>query len=157
MTTMAPCKCNFFQIPLRQRFGPFATRNYAAATYFNANGELPDTWDWVAKKHLLTLPSPLNVEDSRPLGEGVSVGNTDDGVGSVSGGRPLRPVSSAPPKCPKPPPPVHPSVASPSPAKSQSTFRAPPSHCSSSWEGEWNPPRSHSRDWNNRRWRQGKY
>ena len=127
---------------LWQRFGPFATRNYAAATYFNANGELPGSWDWLATKHLLTLPSPLNEEDSRRVGEGVAVGNTDDAVGSISGKQSLRLASSVPPKCPKPPPPVHPIVASPSPAKSQSAFQAPPSRGSSSWEGEWNAPRT---------------
>ena len=50
-------------ISLWQSHGPFATRNYSAAMYANANGTLPDSWDWVASKHLLHLPSPLNPED----------------------------------------------------------------------------------------------
>ena len=50
-------------ILLWQRHGPFATRNYAAALYANANGILPDSWDWIASKHLLRLPYPLNTED----------------------------------------------------------------------------------------------
>ena len=51
-------------ISLWQSLGPFATRNYAAALYANANGILPKAWDWVASKHLLKLPYPLNAEDA---------------------------------------------------------------------------------------------
>ena len=148
---------------LRQKFGPYATRSYAAAVYFNANGELPDTWNWLQSKHLLALPYPLNEEDSRKVGEGASLGDTEDAVGSTLGRQSLQPASGFPPsdssvrKCPKPPPPVHPSAASPSPAKSQSTFKGPPSHGSASWEGDWNSARTQPWDWNSRRWRHGKY
>ena len=55
---------------LRRRRGPLATRGYAAAAYFNANGELPGSWDWLATKHLLTLPYPLNEEDRRKGADG---------------------------------------------------------------------------------------
>ena len=63
-------------ISLWQSYGPFATRNYSAATYANANGTLPDSWDWLASKHLLRLPSPLNSEDISHTTEGASVENT---------------------------------------------------------------------------------
>ena len=52
---------------LWQRFGAVATRNYAAAAYYNANGDLPPSWDWLASKHLVKLPDPLNLEDCRLL------------------------------------------------------------------------------------------
>ena len=55
---------------LWQRHGPIVTRGYAAAAYFNANGELPGSWDWLATKHLLTLPYPLNEDDRRRWGGG---------------------------------------------------------------------------------------
>ena len=129
---------------LWQRLGPLATRGYAAAAYFDANGELPGSWDWLATKHLLTLPYPLNEEDRRKGVEGVSPEDNEDAVGPASQER----------KFPKPPPPVHPNVASPSPAKSQGTSKGPPSHGSASWEGGWN---TQPWDWNNRRWRSGKY
>ena len=114
---------------LWQRLGPFGTRNYAAAAYFNANGELPVSRYWLASKHLLTLPYPLNVENSRNGGEGAPIGDNDDAVGSTSGRQSLHPASGISPSAsrakqfPKPPPPVHPNVASPSPAMSQSTFK----------------------------------
>ena len=48
-----------------------ATRRHAmgpAAVYFNANGELPVSWDWVATTHILTLPSALNEAYRRTWG-----------------------------------------------------------------------------------------
>ena len=45
---------------LWQRHGPMATRNYAAAVYYNLYGPLPTPWDWIASKHLVKLPQPLN-------------------------------------------------------------------------------------------------
>ena len=96
------------------------------------------------------------------MGEGVSLGDNDDAVGSTSGRQSLHPASGIPPsasqakKFPKPPPPVHPNVASPSPAKSHGTSKGPPSHGSSSWEGGWNSARTQPWDWNSRRWRHGK-
>ena len=100
--------------------------------------------------------------DSRKVGEGSSQGDNDDAAGSTSGRQSSLPASGIPPsasqakKFPKPPPPIHPHVASPSPAKSQGTFKGPPSHGSSSWEGEWHSARAQPWDWNNRRWRYGK-
>ena len=141
---------------LWQRLGPFATRGYTAAAYFNANGELPASWDRLATKHLVTLPYPLNEEDRRKGVEGVSLGDNDDAVGSTLGGQSLHPASQDR-KFPEPPPPVLPNVASPSPAKSHGTSKGPPSHGSSSWEGGWNSARTQPWDWNNRRWRHGKY
>ena len=88
---------------LWQRHGPLATRGYTAAVYFNANGELPASWDWVATKHLLTLPSALNEAYRR---EGVSRDDNEDRA-SVAPGEQRRP---------KPPPPIHPTVASPGPS-----------------------------------------
>ena len=144
---------------LWQRLGPFATRNYAAAAYFNANGELPSTWDWLASKHLVKLPDPLNAEDCRKLGEGASHGDNDDAGDSTPGTQSSLPASGIPhsasqtKKFPKPPPPIHPNVASPSPGKSQGTFKGSPSRGSSSWVGEWHSARSQPWDWNHRRWR----
>ena len=43
---------------LWQRFGPMATRNYAAAAYYNANGDLASSRGWLASKHLVKLPDP---------------------------------------------------------------------------------------------------
>ena len=146
---------------LWQRFGPFATRNYAAATYYNANGELPGSWDWLASKHLVELPYPLNPEDCCVLEDEASHGDTVDACGSTAG-RQSTPSASvnlhAVPqtkKFPKPPPPIHPNVASPSPspAKSHGTFKGSPSRGSSSWDGEWQSARTHPWDWNTRRWR----
>ena len=36
---------------LWQRFGPMATRNYAAAAYYNLYGPSPTPWNWIASKH----------------------------------------------------------------------------------------------------------
>ena len=148
---------------LWQRFGPFATRNYAAATYYNANGALPDTWDWLASKHLVKLPHPLNLEDCCVLEDGASHGDTVDACGSTAG-RQSTPSAFVNPhtvpqskKVPKPPPPIHPSVASPSPspspAKSHGTFKGSPSRGSSSWDGNWHSNRPQTWDWQGRRWR----
>ena len=125
--------------------------------YYNANGTLPDTWDWLASKHLLQLPSPLNPEDITSLEDGASREETGEPGGSTLG-RPtfLSAAASFPSakKVPKPPPPIHPSVAgaSPSPDKSRGAFKGSPSRGSSSWEGDWNPSRTQSWDWQRRRW-----
>ena len=110
---------------LWQRHGPLATRGYAAAAYFNANGELPGSRDWLAAKRLLTLPYPLNEADRRKGVEGVSPEDHEEAASSAPGEK----------RFPKPPPPVHPNVASPSPspAKSQGTSKGPPSQGSASW------------------------
>ena len=126
---------------LWQRYGPMATRGYTAAVYFNANGELPASWDWVATKHRLTLPCALNEAYRR---EGVSRDDHEDRASVATGGTPVR--------RPKPPPPVHPSVASPGPSSAVS--HGLPSQSSSSWERGWN-----TQQWEpkSRRWRSGKY
>ena len=41
---------------LWQRFGPMATRNYAAAVYYNLYGPLPSSRIWIASRHLVRLP-----------------------------------------------------------------------------------------------------
>ena len=146
---------------LWQRFGPFATRNYAAATYYNANGALPDAWDWLASKHLVELPYPLNSEDCRLLEDEVSRGETGEPCGSTMGRPPTQSVVVNPPtvtqtkKVPKPPPPIHPNVAgsSPSPDKSHGAFKGSPSRGSSSWDDDWHANRTQPWDWQNRRWR----
>ena len=146
-------------ISLWQSYGPYATRSYSAAMYYNANGILPDTWDWLASRHLLQLPPPLNPEDGSRLEDGASREELGEPSGSTLG-RPsvLSAVASFPQnkKIPKPPPPIHPSVASasPSPAQSRGAFKGSPSRGSSSWEGEWNPSRTQSWDWQSRRWPQ---
>ena len=130
------------QIALWQRFGPFGTRNYAAALFVNANGTLPDSWDWVASKHVLTIPSALNMEDRAVSSEGDSSGRLD--------------LNIDPPtkKMAKPPPPVHPGGArvSPSPAKSRGSVKSSSQYGGSSWQGDWNPSGSHFRDWKQHRW-----
>ena len=126
---------------LWQRFGPFATRNYAAAAYCNANGDLPSSRDWLASKDLVKLPDPLNLEDCRSLADGASHGDNDDACGSTAGRQSSLSASVNPhpvpqtQKFPKHPPPIRPSVASLSPAKSRGAFKGPPSRGSSSWDG----------------------
>ena len=130
------------QISLWQRFGPFGTRNYAAALYVNANGTLPDTWDWVASKHVLTIPSALNTEDRAASPERDPSGRVDVNI------------NTPPKKMAKPPPPVHKGGArvSPSPAKSRGSVKGSSQYGGSSWQGDWNPPGSHFRDWKQHRW-----
>ena len=93
----------------------------------------------MATKHLLTLPSALNEAYRR---EGVSRDDNEDRA-SVAPGEQRRP---------KPPPPIHPTVASPGPSSAVS--QGPPSQGSASWERGWN-----KQPWerNSRRWRSGKY
>ena len=139
-------------ISLWQQFGPFATRNYSAAMYMNTNGTLPDTWDWVATKHLLALPSPLNREDRTDSPERSPF--VQSGLQMVGPPLPSAPVE--PPsvkKIAKPPPPVHKGGATlcPGPAKSSSSFKGSPSR-GSSWEGDWNPSGHKSRDWSKHQW-----
>ena len=121
-------------ISLWQKHGPFATRNFSAAMYVNAYGTLPDDWDWVASKHLLTLPYPLNQEDRTESPERTLSGKTAK-------------------KATKPPPPVHKGGASvsPSPAKSHGSFKGSPSRGGSSWEGDWKSSGSQFRDWQKHR------
>ena len=144
-------------ISLWQSFGPFATRNYAAALYANANGILPDSWDWIAKKHLLRLPPALNSEDLADP----QVGTSDDNMGLQFGLSQERPSASTPSgdltrpkKASKPPPPVHKGGASvsPSPAKSSSSVRGSPSRAAPSWDGDWHSAPSQPRNWGRRRW-----
>ena len=139
-------------ISLWQQFGPFATRNYSAAMYVNANGTLPDTWDWIATKHLLTLPSPLNVEDRTDSPERSPL--VRPGLQMVGSPLPSAPAeSSSVKKIAKPPPPVHKGGATlgPRPAKSSSSFKGSPSR-GSSWEGDWNPSGHKSSEWSKTRW-----
>ena len=141
------------QIYLWQRFGPFGARNYAAALYINANGTLPDSWDWVASKHVLTIPSALNLEDRAASPERDASVRLDlpkdpptspTTQGSLSGVK----------KVAKPPPPVHKGGArvSPSPAKSRGSVKGSSQHGSSSWQGDWSASGSHFRDWQQHRW-----
>ena len=134
-------------IHLWQSLGPFASRNYAAALYANANGSLTKHWDWVASKHVLELPLPLNAEDV------ASEEDPDDNLGFQSG---TRGDSSVQKKASKPPPPVHKGGArvSPSPAKSSGSAKGPPSLAGSSWEGDWGSSSSQARDRGPRRWYQ---
>ena len=144
-------------ISLWQSYGPFATRNYSAAMYVNANGILPDSWDWVASRHLLHLPSPLNAEDlAAPPVEasdenmGLPFGLSQDRPSPL----PLSGDTALPKKVSKPPPPVHKGGASvsPSPAKSSGSVKGSPSRAGSSWEGDWRSTSSQARDWRQRRW-----
>ena len=91
------------------------------------------------------------------LGDGASHGDNDDACGSTMGRQSSLPASVIPPpvsqtkKFPRPPPPIHPNVASPGPAKSRGTFKGPLSRGSSSWEGDWHSARYRPWDWNTRR------
>ena len=140
-------------ISLWQQYGPFATRNYSAAMYMNTNGTLPDTWDWVASKHLLTLPSPLNMEDRTDSPERSPY--VRSGLQMDCSSLPSAPVESpSVKKIAKPPPPVHKGGATlgPSPAKSSSSFKGSPSRGGSSWGGDWNSSSYKSRDWSKHQW-----
>ena len=135
------------------------TRNYAGAAYYNLYGDLPPTWDWLATRHLVKLPEPLNLEDCRLVDDGVSQVDTEDACCS-NVGQPSSFSASVNPlltpqtqKFPKPPPPIHPADASPSPSKSHGAFKGSPSRGSSSWDGNWQSGRIHPWDWNTRRWR----
>ena len=135
-------------IHLWQSLGPFANRNFAAAIYANANGGLlPKAWDWVASKHLLQLPYPLNAEDATSL----PVEDPDDKLGLQPGPSGDSTVQK---KASKPPPPVHKGGASvsPSPAKSSGSAKGPSSLAGSSWEGDWGPTSSQARDGRPRKW-----
>ena len=118
---------------------------------------MPKAWDWVASKHLLQLPYPLNAEDATSL----PVEDPDDNLGLQSGLSRERPSSftpsgdsTLPKKASKPPPPVHKGGASvsPSPAKSSGSVKGSPSRAGSSWEGDWRSTSSQARDWRQRRW-----
>ena len=144
-------------ISLWQKHAPFATRNYSAAMYVNANGILPDTWDWVASRYLLHLPPPLNPEDLADP----PVEATDENMGlpfGLSQDRPSPlPISgdpALPKKVPKPPPPAHKGAASvsPSPAKSSGSVKGSPSRGGSSWDSDWPSNYTQARDWRPRRW-----
>ena len=130
------------QISLWQRYGPFGARNYAAALYVNANGTLPDSWDWVASKHVLTIPSALHLEDRTDSPERAPTASLDSKMDTSTSFSTQVPPSGMK-KMAKPPPPVHKGGAtvSPSPAKSQG-----------SWKGDWNPSGSHFHDWQQHRW-----
>ena len=93
------------------------------------------------------------------MGEEASHGDNDDVGGLTPGRQSSLPASGIPQsasqikKFPKPPLPIHPNVASPSPAKSQGTFKGSPSRGSSSWDGDWHSARSKPWGWSGRRWR----
>ena len=139
---------------LWQRFGPMATRNYATAVYYNLYGPLSTSWNWIASKHLVKLPPPLNPEDRRMVEEGDSQWALDDE--SRSGDRPVlhspAPLSLSPAaqlsKAAKPPLPIYSPRFTPSPAKSSC-----PSKGTQSWDGDWNSKREPPWDWNTRQWR----
>ena len=64
---------------LRQAFGPFASRNYAAAIYQHSYKTLTVEWNWIQATHRLSIPYPLDpaaqittghspaAESSRPM------------------------------------------------------------------------------------------
>ena len=139
---------------LWQRFGPMATRNYAAAVYYNLYGPLPTSWNWIANKHLVRLPPPLNPEDCRTAEEVESRLALDDESRSCA--RPLSqsPAPSSfspatqPPRTAKPPPPIYPARSAPSPAKSSC-----PSRGNQSRGGDWKSRRDPPWDWSSRQWR----
>ena len=136
-----------------------ATRNYAAAAFYNLFSDLPPSWDWLTTRHLVKLPDPLALGGRRLVDDGVSQVDTEDARGSNVGQQSSLSASVNPHpapqtrKFPEPPPPIHPAVARPSPAKSHGAFKGSPSRGSSSWDGNWQSGRIHPWDWNTRRWR----
>ena len=114
----------------------------------------PSSWDWLASKHLVKLPHPLNPEDTRMVEEGDSQEAWDTESGPIDSPAlpslaPSNPSPAPQPqKVAKPPPPIYPSRRSPSPAKS-----SVPSKGHESWDGDWNQKRDCPWDWNTRRWR----
>ena len=139
---------------LWQRRGPMATRNYAAAVYYNLYGPLPSSWDWLASKHLVELPHPLDPDDTRMVDEGDSQEGWDDESGPMDSPALPSLATSTPSPAPqpqkvaKPPPPIYPPRCSPSPSQS-----SVPTKGQQSWGGGWNQKRDSPWDWNSRRWR----
>ena len=133
---------------LWQRFGPMAIRNYAAAVYRNLYGPLPASWNWIASKHLVRLPPPLNPEDCRAADEVESQLALDDERRSRARPLPQSPAPSSfspapqPPNNPKPPPPIYPARAAPSPAQSSCPSKGDQSY--GEWESRRDPPLSWS-------------
>ena len=52
-------------IRLWRKFGPSATRYFAAAIYQNSYGSLSSGWNWVAASHACRLPAPLTMAAKR--------------------------------------------------------------------------------------------
>ena len=137
---------------LWQRFGPMATRNYAAAVSYNPYGPLPASWIWIASRHLVRLPPPLNPEVEFRLA-------LDDERRLCA--RPMSqypapssfPPATQPPKSPMPPPPFYPARSAPSPAKSSCPSKGNQSYGSPSWGGEWKSRREPPWGWSSRQWR----
>ena len=160
-------KCNTTK--LWQKHDPMATRNYAAAVHFNLSGPLPSAWHWIATKHLVMPPPPLNPEDSYHV-EAASVRPGDASEPSESRlaledkrrSRPRptpqtpAPLSFSPPTHPqkmaKPAPPIHPENPAPSPAKSSCPSKGNQSYGNTSWEGDWAFRRDPPWDWSTRTW-----
>ena len=147
-----------------------ASRNYAAAAYFNQYGSLPSGRNWIAIKRVVMLPPLLDpkgrrnveAESSRPgeaSGPSESLLALEDMRRSRP--RPMRPspatssVSPAPkpPRVAKPPPPIYPEGPAPSPAKSGGPSKGTQSYGKTSWDGDWKSRRESPWDWNTRTWR----
>ena len=62
--SLDPRKAN--AVRLWQLYGPMASRTYAAAMYFNQFGYIPAGWNWIAAKHVVMLPPPLDSAALRP-------------------------------------------------------------------------------------------
>ena len=139
---------------LWQRFGPMATRNYAAAVYYNLYGPLPTSRNWLATRHSAKLPPPPNPEDSRMVEDGDSQWALDDESGPIESPALHSPTPSPPspatqhPKVANPPPPIYPPRFAPSPAKPSG-----PSKGNQSRGGDWSSRRDPPWDWNARKWR----
>ena len=131
---------------------------------------LPSAWNWIATKHLVMLPPPLDPEDSYHVeAESARPGDASEpsesrlALKDKRRSRP-RPMSHSPapssfspatqpPKMAKPPPPIYPASPAPSPPKSSCPSKGNQSRGNTSWEGDWTFRRDPPWDWSTRTWR----
>ena len=141
-------------VRLWQLYGPTASRANAAAVYFNQFGYLPSGWNWLATKHVVMLPPPLDPEGRQNVKEDTSrpcaasePSESRLALEDVRRSRPApmspSPATSSfspapkPTRAAKPPPPIYPESTSPSPAKSGGRPKGSQSYGKSTWEGDW--------------------
>ena len=107
----------------------------------------------MASKHVLTIPSALNLEDRAASPERESSGRLEMNI-DTSPSLTTQVSPSGAKKMAKPPPPVHKGGfrVSPSPAKSHGSVKGSPQRGNSSWQGDWKSSDSHFRDWQQHRW-----
>ena len=132
-------------VRLWQMHGPVASRTYAAAAYFNTYKYLPPGWNWIATKHVVALPPPL---DSAAIRTSDASGQSDSQL-ALEDSRPSRPTPVSPSPAPsgihpaptrprggQPPPPFYPENPS---ARRKSARASRPSYTYGKhpWDGDW--------------------